>query len=164
MTNMFHPKIKGMLANTMHKFIRFGLTCLDRYQILNFMLVGAIGFCINLGLYYPLTLVFKSNVEFLGQHFYLPPFVISSLAGICSNYQLNKAWTFRRMKAKSFALTRYLSMAVGTLMVDLVYLWLLVDYGGLPPIAGAAVALNVAFVMRYLIARTWVWGKGEARE
>ena len=67
----------------------------QKYQILNFMIVGGIGYAINMLTYWPLTLAFKNEVNFLGQHFYLPPFVISSLLAITSNYILNKVWTFK---------------------------------------------------------------------
>lgn len=45
---------------------------LHKFQILNFMLVGGIGYAINMLIYWPLTLVFKNEVSFLGQQFYLP--------------------------------------------------------------------------------------------
>lgn len=154
-----HIRMKGTLLDAARLLLKRFLLLADKHPILNFMLVGGIGFCLNMGLYYPLTLVFKSNVEFLGQHFYLPPFVISSGVAIVANYYMNKVWTFKRMRERSLALGRYLSMASGTLLLDMVGLWVLVDYGGLPPVLGAVVALNAAFVIRYLIAKNWVWGK-----
>ncbi len=51
---------------------------LYRYRILSFMFVGGIGYFVNMAVYYPLTLWFKDKVLFLGQEFYLPPFLISS--------------------------------------------------------------------------------------
>jgi putative flippase GtrA len=132
---------------------------LSKYQILNFMVVGGIGYAINMLTYWPLTLVFKSEVSFLGQHFYLPPFVISSLIAIISNYELNKIWTFKGWSERRLASLRYLSMALATLTIDMAFLYLLVQYLNLPPVPAAALAILIVFIIRYAIARSWVWSK-----
>src|SRR5208283_2283363 len=71
---------------------------LKKYQVLNFMLVGGIGYIINMGLYYPLTILFRSETTILGQHFYLPPFFISSFVAISCNYAMNKRWNVNRQR------------------------------------------------------------------
>ncbi len=126
-------------------------------RIVNFMVVGAIGYIINMGIYYPLTLVFQNDVTFLGQHFYLPPFLLSSLVAITSNYYWNKKWTFGDMKAKPLSYWRYLSMASATLVLDMVVLWGLVDFGKLSPVVAAAIAIIFVFILRYFISKHWVW-------
>jgi dolichol-phosphate mannosyltransferase len=133
------------------------LLVMYHYSILNFMLVGGLGYIINMGIYYPLTLVFKNEVSFLGQHFYLPPFVISSLVAISCNYYFNKVWTFRNRQARSLSFFRYLGMAMTTLLFDMLVLFALVDYGGIKPIPAAAIAILVVFALRYLIADKWIW-------
>ena len=134
-------------------------TIFNKYRVLNFMVVGGIGYVINMGLYYPLTLVFKNGVTFLRQHFYLPPFVISSIVAIVCNYYMNKIWTFADRRAKSMSLLRYLSMAVVTLFLDILVLFALVEYGKLAPILGAALAILIVFIIRYIIASNWIWHK-----
>jgi len=133
------------------------LLAMYHYRILNFMLVGGLGYIINMGIYYPLTLVFKNEVTFLGQHFYLPPFVISSLVAITCNYHFNKVWTFGDRQAKRLSFFRYLGMAVTTLLFDMLVLFALVDYGGIKPIPAAAIAILVVFALRYLIADKLIW-------
>lgn len=130
---------------------------LTRFRILNFMLVGGIGYVINMGLYYPLTLVFRTEVTFLGSHFYLPPFVISSVVAIISNYEMNKRWTFGDRKAKSLSFARYFGMAAVTMLLDLLILWGLVDGLHWAPMLGAAVAIAVVFVVRYVVADKWIF-------
>jgi putative flippase GtrA len=130
-----------------------------KYQILNFMLVGGIGYVINMLTYWPLTIIFKNEVTFLGQHFYLPPFVISSLVAIVCNYELNKIWPFKGWTENKLGGLRYLIMAFGTLFIDMLFLFILVQYCGFPPVPGAAVAILLAFILRYIIARSWVWSK-----
>lgn len=130
-----------------------------KFQVLNFMMVGGIGYVINMLTYWPLTLVFKTEVNFLGQHFYLPPFIISSLLAIFSNYMLNKIWTFKGWNEHKLGGMRYLSMALATLMLDMAFLYFLVQYLNLPPVPAAAIAILIVFVVRYAIARSWVWSK-----
>ena len=132
---------------------------LEKYQILNFMIVGGIGYVVNLLIYWPLTMVFKNEVTFLGQQFYLPPFVISSLIAILCNYTLNKIWTFKGWTEQKMGSMRYLLMALATLVLDMFFLFLLVQYAHLHPVPAAAVAILIVFIVRYTIARTWVWKK-----
>lgn len=132
-----------------------------KYRMIKFMLVGALGFIVNMASYYPLTLLFKSEVVFLGQHFYLPPFVISSLLAISSNYICNRKWTFNDRRAKKLSYISYLGMGLTTLLLDMVLLFVLVDYGGLPPIIAAGIAIIAAFILRFIIADKWIWQKKE---
>jgi len=133
-----------------------------KFRILNFMLVGGIGYAINMLTYWLLTPVFETEVRFLGQHFYLPPFVISSLLAIVSNYELNKVWTFKGWKEQRLGILRYMSMALVTLSIDIVLLYALVDYCKLPPVPAAAIAILIVFVVRYAIARRWVWSEASS--
>lgn len=129
------------------------------------MLVGGIGFVVNMATYYPLTLLFKAKTTtFLGQQFYLPPFVISSFIAILCNYTLNKIWTFRDQDAKSLSFLRYLSMASITLIFDMLLLFLWVTYANVSPTLGAALAIMIVFVVRYAIARRYIWGKPKKRK
>ena len=138
---------------------RWAIALIGRHRILNFMAVGGIGYAINMGLYYPLTLVFRTEVTFLGSHFYLPPFVISSIVAIISNYEMNKRWTFGDRKAKSLSFVRYFSMAGVTMLLDLLVLFGLVDGLRWTPMIGAAVAIAVVFVVRYIVADKWIFGE-----
>ena len=137
---------------------QFVLTLFKRFRVLNFMVVGGIGYVVNMGLYYPLTLVFKTEVTFLGSHFYLPPFVISSCVAIVCNYLMNKKWTFGDRKAKSLSFARYFGMAAVTLILDVVLLFVLVDYLHFWNVLAAAVAILVVFAVRFIVASYWIWG------
>ena len=133
---------------------------MSKFQILNFMIVGGIGYIINMGAYWLLLKFLKTTeTTFLGQHFYLPPFVISTLLAIISNYELNKYWTFKGWGEQSVGFLRYLTMGLATLVLDMAVLWALVDWGNLTPILAAAIAIAIVFVIRYLIARKWIWAR-----
>jgi dolichol-phosphate mannosyltransferase len=133
---------------------------LNKFQITNFMIVGGIGYIINMAVYSLLTLNIKApQTTFLGQHFYLAPFVISSLIAIASNYILNKIWTFKGWKEERLGSLRYLVMALATLLLDMTFLAILVDWGKISPIPAAALAILIVFIVRFLIARKWIWSR-----
>ena len=133
-----------------------------KYQVLNFMVVGGIGFVINMGLYSLLTLVpALKTFEFnkVGQTYYLPPFVLSSLVAIISNYLLNKISTFKGWKEQKGGFGRYIVMSLATLVLDTGLLFIFVEKGNLAPQPAAALAILIVFVVRFFIARSWVWKK-----
>jgi len=130
---------------------------LNKYRLLNFMIVGGIGYIINIASYYPLTLVFKSEVTFLSSHFYLPPFLISTYIAATTQYFMNKAWTFGDMARYSQGYLRYLSAVAVTAIGDIILLYIFVDFGHLQPVLAAAVAILVMFLFRYSIVKRWVW-------
>ena len=136
-----------------------------KYQILNFMVVGGIGYVINMGLYSLLILLpaLKTwDINTLlgeGKPNYLPPFVLSSLVAIISNYLMNRASTFKGWKEQKGGFGRYIVMALGTLVLDTALLFVFVKFGHLPPVPAAALAILIAFGVRYIIARSWVWKK-----
>lgn len=135
---------------------------LSKFQILNFMVVGGIGYLINIGLYSLLTLVpaLKTfEFEQVGKSYYLPPFVVSSLVAIISNYLMNKAWTFKGWREQRLGGLRYFLMALVTLLFDMAFLFLLVEFINIPPVPAAAIAIFIVFVVRFIIARNWVWRK-----
>ena len=137
---------------------------MSKYQILNFMIVGGIGYVINISImsiliYWPPAPIFTMKTSILGQHYFLLPFVISSLIAIACNYLLNKLWTFKGWSEQSAGFLRYLSMALATLLLDIAVLSAFVDWGHLPPVLAAALAIAIVFVVRFLIARKWVWAK-----
>lgn len=128
-----------------------------KYRILNFMFVGGIGYIINMAVYYPLMLVFKSDVTFLHTHFYLPPFLISTFIAATSNYLINKAWTFKDKGRYKQSYIRYMSACAITVFFDIILLFVLVDYGHIYPVISAALAILIMFIARYFIVSKWVW-------
>lgn len=167
---VFEPRLKGESKLDSSKVVAYLRQLANLYMykvmhtsILNFMLVGGIGFVINMLTYWGLTTLFESKVTFLGQQFYLPPFLISSLLAIISNYELNRIWTFREWQIQSFSRLRYFIMAGATLLVDMCLLALMVEYANIQPMLAATIAILVVFVLRYTVAKNWIWNKVEAR-
>lgn len=140
-----------------------GTGCKTRLKILmqsqpvNFMIVGGIGYILNMGLYWWLCHYFNSQIVFLDQHFYLIPFIVSSAIAMVCNYEINRVWTFRKWKEQRLGAARYFGMGTITIMIDMSLLFLLVQYLHLQPIPAAAVAILIVFVIRYTIAYKWIW-------
>ena len=135
-----------------------------KYQILNFMVVGGIGALINLGLYTLLLHVpMLKNVQWdwlgNGKDNYLLPFIISTLVAMICNYLLNRVSTFKGWKEQKGGFGRYMTMGILTSLIDYGLLVLFVKYGHLAYELSAILAIIIAFVVRFIIARSWVWKK-----
>jgi dolichol-phosphate mannosyltransferase len=133
-----------------------------KYQVLNFMVVGGIGYVINLVLYYLLLLIpFFKTVRWSwlgeGDRNYLLPFIGSSLVAMVSNYLLNRVSTFKGWKEQKGGFGRYMIMGTATLFLDTALLVLFVKYADFPYVPAAALAILIAFAARFFIARSWVW-------
>jgi dolichol-phosphate mannosyltransferase len=161
----FVPRARGeskLSRRIMGEYIRQLMDLYSfKYQILNFMVVGGIGTVINLSLYY--LLLFIPGIKNVQWHWigagenYLLPFIISSLVATVSNYLMNRASTFKGWKEQKGGFTRYMTMALITLILDNMLLVLLVKYGKLPHLLAAPLAILINFTVRFLIARNWVW-------
>ncbi len=128
-----------------------------RVRLINFMIVGGIGYVINMGIYYPLTLVCRDQVTFLGQQIYLPPFLISSGIAITSNYYLNQKFTFGDSRERSLGIVKYMGTYWLSLPIEMLIIFLLVQFFSLAPILSAALATLIVFLGRYLVIRRVVW-------
>jgi len=121
------------------------------------MVVGGLGGLLSFAIYYPLTFYFKSHVQFLGQTFYLPATIPSTVAGVTFNYFLNKKWTYGDCKAKRMSLARYELVGLSTACLDVFALFLLVHYGHLYYLIAPVVAVLCMFVIRYFLVNKLVW-------
>ena len=121
------------------------------------MVVGGLGFCLNLVIYYPLTVIIHNRVSFLNQVFYLPALLISTPIVIAFNYLMNKKWTYRECPAKSLSLVRYEFMGLCTAVLDMIVLFCLVYFGHIYYLLAMVMAAVIMFGMRYFISNRWVW-------
>jgi len=130
-----------------------------KWRMLPFMIVGGIGYFVNMAVYYPLTLWFKETVTFLGQEFYLPPFIVSSYIAITSNYLLNKMFTFKGYQVRKGGYIKYLTTCSASLPLEMALIFLFVRFLGFIPIMAVAVAILIVFVGRFLVVSRIVWHK-----
>ena len=162
----FMPRARGESKLSRHIMGEYVKQLIDlysyKYQILNFMVVGGIGALINLGLYTLLLHVpILKNVQWdwlgNGKDNYLLPFIISTLIAMICNYLLNRVSTFKGWKEQKGGFGRYMTMGILTSIIDYGLLVLFVKYGRLAYELSAILAIIIAFVIRFIIARSWVW-------
>ena len=126
-------------------------------RVINFMIVGGLGFIVGTGLvYYPITWALH-HVSGANEIYYLPALIPSSLVSISWNYWMNKHWTFKDKKSESVSYLRYLSMALSTIVFDIALLFVFVHYVHLFYLVGLVLATVCMFLLRYLIANKWIW-------
>lgn len=128
-----------------------------KIRIFNFMFVGGLGFCLNLIIYYPLTLLIQNKVAFLDQVFYLPAMLITAPIVIAFNYWLNKKWTYKGTGTKTLSLGRYEMMGLSTMVFDLFIIYGLVHYVHIFYLVAMVIATIIMFLGRYFIVNKWIW-------
>lgn len=133
-----------------------------KWRILNFMIVGGIGYIVNVGIYYPLTLWFEETVTFFGQEFYLPPFIISSYIAMTSNYLMNKMSTFKGYQEMKYGYFKYLTTCAILIPVEMIIIWLFVRFLGMMPVVAVALVILIVFLARYGIVNQIIWRKKQS--
>ena len=128
-----------------------------KIRIFNFMFVGGLGFCVQTALYYPLTLLIHNSIKFFNQVFYLPALVIVFPITLAFNYWMNNKWTYRGIKTQSLSFGKYELMGMCTAMIDLVLIFLMVQFGHVFYLLATVFAACIMFVLRYIISNKWIW-------
>jgi len=134
-----------------------------KWRILPFMIVGGIGYFVNMAVYYPLTLWFEETVTFFGQEFYLPPFIVSSYIAITSNYLLNRMFTFKGYQERKLGYIKYLTTCSASLPLEMILIYLFVHFLTFMPIMAVAVAILIVFIGRFLVVSRIVWRKTKVK-
>ncbi len=126
-------------------------------QFFKFCVVGSIGTAVDFGLLYLL-------VEF-GHLFYLLAATISFIAAVVNNYILNKIWTFRDHSKQLFRqFGRFLIISLVGLGLNVLLLYLLVEFGHLWYILAKVLATGVVLIWNFFANKFWTFRKnGEWR-
>lgn len=133
-------------------------------RIFNFMFVGGVGYCVNMGIYYPLTLLIQNQVKFAGQVFYLPALLVSNPITIVFNYYLNKRLTYKDCKVMGFGLGKYMTVCMGTVLFDMAIIFGLVQYIHIYYLVAVVLAAVIMFGIRYWIVNKWIWNTQRNKE
>lgn len=120
-------------------------------RLLLFGLVGLLGVLVNLGILYALT-------EVAGLH-YLMSAAVAVEASIVHNWAWNDTVTFRGRRGLTWyqRLFRFNLVSLGSMVVNLVVLFALVEAGGLHYLVAATIAIAVAFAANLGFNLTWVY-------
>jgi putative flippase GtrA len=129
-------------------------------QLLQFGLVGASGYVVNLVVFAVLTgsgLFFREGSDGLGVH-YIPAAIISFCVAVTNNFLLNRHWTFdARHGHAGFQAARFLTVSVLALGINLIALELLVKVAGLSELPSQAIAVAFAMPFNFIGNKLWTF-------
>jgi putative flippase GtrA len=115
-------------------------------QLVQFCVVGAVGYAINLAVY--------ATLLHAGVH-YLVAATCSFLVAVTSNYTLNRLWTFRDRRAGVAAQgLRFLAVSVASLGANLLVLHVLITFGA-GKLVGQAIAIVLVTPLNFIGNKLW---------
>ena len=121
-------------------------------QLFQFGVVGASGYVVNLTAFTLLTLLLDV------QH--ISAAVLAFCVAVSNNFVWNRIWTFRETAGRrdtGFQATRFFTVSLAGLGVNLAVLALLVDALGAPDIPSQAVAVAVATPVNFIGNKLWTF-------
>jgi dolichol-phosphate mannosyltransferase len=129
-------------------------------QLVQFGLVGASGYVINLIVFAILTgsgLFFRDGSDGLGVH-YIPAAVIAFCVAVTNNFLWNRHWTFdARHGHAGFQAARFFTISVFALGINLVALELLVSVADVPELPSQAIAVAFAMPFNFVGNKLWTF-------
>jgi putative flippase GtrA len=119
-------------------------------QLVQFCLVGATGYAVNLWVFSFLVLV--------GGIHYIPAAVCSFLVAVTNNYIWNRVWTFRSQRGHlAYQGLRFLVVSSLALAANLVVLYALVHVG-LSEVVAQAIAIVLVTPVNFVGNKLWSFG------
>ena len=119
------------------QFLRFGVAGVAT----NLLLYGVYLALVGLGLPYPLAMT------------------IAYVAGVILGFLVQRRWTFRYRGSGTASAARYLVAYAAGYLLNLLGLWLLVEYARAGPALAQAVMVMVVAMCMYLGQKHWVFRK-----
>lgn len=119
-------------------------------QLIQFGLVGGLGFVINLAVFALCQKGFRIP--------YLAAYVVAWLVAVTNNFVLNRGWTFNEHAKASrihFQALRFFLVSAVAAAVGAGLLALLVEVGGLPKIPAEALAVAASTPLNFLGNKLW---------
>ena len=119
-------------------------------QLVQFGLVGGVGFAVNLVVY--ALLVHVAGV------YYLLASIVAWLVAVANNFLLNRHWTFDAGAGRAhFQAIRFLVVSASAEAFSLLTLTLLVEDGGLAKVAAQAVAVGASMPLNFIGNKLWTF-------
>jgi len=117
-------------------------------QLLRFATVGASGYVVNLA-------VFTAAVH--GAHFdYLVAAVLAFVVALANNFFWNRGWTFRAGDGHAgFQAARFLVVSLVAFGFNVLLLYVLVEYAGMPKVPAQAIAIVAATPLNFIGNKLW---------
>jgi putative flippase GtrA len=118
-------------------------------QLLQFGLVGASGYIVNLA-------VFAVLNGPLGVH-YIAAAILAFCVAVMNNFWWNRHWTFDAKQGHAgFQAARFFTVSVGALVVNLIALKLLVG-GGMAELPAQAISVAIAMPFNFIGNKLWTF-------
>jgi dolichol-phosphate mannosyltransferase len=132
--------------------VRLANRLLEKHRFLKFVIVGGMGFFLNMGILYGLT---ESGL------YYMASSVIAIVLCMTFNYTVNNYWTFksRRKGAKGYlqGLWKYALVSFIGDGLSFGLLVLFTEVAGLWYMASMVAAVFIVAVFRYVVVRRFIW-------
>jgi putative flippase GtrA len=129
-------------------------------QLMQFGLVGASGYLVNLTVFAVLTgsgLFFREGSDGLGFH-YIPAAVISFAVAVTNNFLWNRHWTFDAKHGHAgFQAARFFTVSTLALGINLAVLELLIGVAGVSELPAQAIAVAVAMPFNFIGNKIWTF-------
>ncbi len=117
-------------------------------QLLRFATVGASGYVVNLA-------VFTAAVHGAGWD-YLVAAVLAFIVALANNFLWNRGWTFRAGAGHAgFQAARFLVVSLVAFAVNVLLLFLLVEFGGVAKVPAQALAIAAATPLNFTGNKLW---------
>ena len=129
-------------------------------QLMQFGLVGASGYLVNLTVFAVLTgsgLFFREGSDGLGFH-YIPAAVISFAVAVTNNFLWNRHWTFDAKHGHAgFQAARFFTVSTLALGINLAVLEVLIQVAGVSELPAQAIAVAVAMPFNFIGNKIWTF-------
>jgi len=122
-------------------------------QVLKYAIVGALGTVINLSILYLCTDIL--NI------FYILSEIIAFFISVLPNFLINKIWTFRETMGEKIVIKyfEYVIVSLFSLGINLVSLFILVEYFNFWYLFGGIVAIFIGFIFSFIAHNLWTFRK-----
>jgi putative flippase GtrA len=121
-------------------------------QLARYCVVGCLGYALNVS-------VFALCVEGLGIHHVIAA-TIAFVFAVTNNFLWNRRWTFASNGHAGFQAMRFFAVSMAAFLLGVAVLQLLIDVGGVQPVAAQAIAIAIPTPLSFLTNKLWTFGRG----
>ena len=115
-------------------------------QVYRFISVGILNFIVGYSLYYLLLFI---NI------YYVLALFISHMIAVINSYIWNKKWTFKSKDNSRKEVLKFVSVYIGTFLINLLMLALFVEKLMLDPKTGQVFALGIVAIISFFGNKYW---------
>ena len=118
-------------------------TLIRAKQFLKFSIVGIVNTLITLLIIWTFVNVFSTT--------HYTANLVGYIAGVVNSFLLNKYWTFKDKSEWGILFVKFISVFAITYLIQLLALYLLINFSNIPPFLCQILAMGVYTVLNYLL-------------